>query len=90
MALIGNNDLNISYECSDLINELKEDIAMDGSSKLVNVWYKEVHGAIVYTNYDFIVPEEPIDESELEDGEKIKQMTMGALLTVLEQQNSAF
>lgn len=90
MALIGDNEVHISYECSDLIDELKEDIAYDGSSKLVNVWYKEFHGAIVYTNYDFIEPDDPIDESELQEGEKIKQMTMGALLIALEQQNSIF
>jgi hypothetical protein len=42
---------------------------------------------ILYTNYDFIDKEDPIDETELEKDEFIKQMTMSALLIVLEKQN---
>ena len=88
MSFINENKENISYECSELIEELKQDIAEFGSSKIVAVWCKEIQGIIVYTNYDYITENQAIDESELESGEYLKEMTMGALLTALEAQNT--
>lgn len=88
MAFINDNGENISYECSELIEELKHDIAEFGSSKIVAVWYKEDQGTTIYTNYDYITEDQPIDESELESGEYLKEMTMGALLSALEAQNT--
>lgn len=90
MALINQNDTHIIYESSELIADLKQDIIEFGNDHIVIAWYKEVEGVTVYTNYDFINEESPIDESELQEGEKIKPMTMGALLVALEQQNSVF
>lgn len=88
MAFINEDGKSISYECSDLITELKQDIAEFGGNKVVAVWCKEYEGVIIYTNYDFIEEEEPLRESELKDREFLKQMTMSALLIVLEKQNS--
>jgi hypothetical protein len=88
MSFINENKENISYECSELIEELKQDIAEFGSSKIVAVWCKEIQGITVYTNYDYITENQAIDESELESGEYLKEMTMGALLTALEAQNT--
>lgn len=90
MALINQNNTHIIYESSELIADLKQDILEFGNDYIVAVWYKEIDGVTVYTNYDFINEDSPIDQSELQDGEKIKPMTMGALLTALEQQNSLF
>lgn len=90
MALINQNNTHISYERSELITDLKQDILEFGNDYIVAVWYKEIDGVTVYTNYDFINEDSPIDQSELQDGEKIKPMTMGALLVALEQQNSMF
>lgn len=90
MALINQNDTHISYESSELIADLKQDILEFGNDYIVAVWYKEIDGVTVYTNYDFINEDSPIDQSELQDGEKIKPMIMGALLVALEQQNSMF
>ena len=90
MALINQNDTHIIYENSELIADLKQDILEFGNDYIVAVWCKEIDGVTVYTNYDFINEDSPIDQSELQDGEKIKPMTMGALLTALEQQNSLF
>jgi hypothetical protein len=84
MAFVNSDGKSISYECSDLIKELKIEFSGD---KIVNAWCKESEGVILYTNYDFIDKEDPIDESELEKDEFIKQMTMNALLIVLEKQN---
>lgn len=56
--------------------------------KLHHKSVKYQNGVTVDTNYDFINEDSPIDQSELQDGEKIKPMTMGALLVALEHQNS--
>ena len=90
MALINQNDTHIIYESLELIADLKQDILEFGIDYIVAVWCKEIDGVTVYTNYDFINEDSPIDQSELQDGEKIKPMTMGAILTALEQQNSLF
>ena len=90
MAFVNENDINISYDSSELIADLKQDILEFGNDYVVAVWYKQIEGTIIYTNYDFINEDSPIDQSELQDGEKIKPMTMGALLVALEQQNSMF
>lgn len=90
MALINQNDTHIIYKSLELIADLKQDILEFGNDYIVAVWYKEIDGVTIYTNYDFINEDSPIDQSELQDGEKIKPMTMGALLTALEQQNSLF
>lgn len=89
MAFINADGKNISFECSELIEELKQDITEFGGDKIVAVWCKEYEGVILYTNYDFITEDEPFKKSELKDGEFLKQMTMTTLLLFLEKQNSA-
>lgn len=90
MALINQNDTHIIYESLELIADLEQDILEFGNDYIVAVWYKEIDGVTIYTNYDFINEDSPIDQSELQDGEKIKPVTMGALLVALEQQSSMF
>lgn len=90
MAFINANGESISYECSELIKELKNDIKEFGGNKTIATWCKEYKGVIIYTNYDFIDEDYPLQKSELKDGEFIKQMTMNALLIILEKQNSIF
>lgn len=90
MALINQNNTHIIYESSELIADLKQDILEFGNDYIVAVWCKEIDGVTVYTNYDFINEDSPIDQTELQAGEKIKPMTMGALLVALEQQSSMF
>ena len=87
MAFINSEGKSISYECSELIEELKQDIKEFGGDTIVAVWCKDYKGVVIYTNYDFIDEEYPIIEDELKDGEFIKQMTMTALLRILEKQN---
>lgn len=88
MGFINKVGKNVSYECSELIEELKEDIAEFGGETIVNVWCKVREGAELYVNYDFVDKDMPISESEVKEGEYIKNMTMAALLMLLEQQNS--
>lgn len=90
MAFVNSDGKSVSYECSELIEELKQDIAEFGGDKVVAVWCKEYEGVIIYTNYDFIEEDRPLQKNELKDGEFIKQMTMSALLTVFEKQNEIF
>lgn len=50
MGFINSNGENISFECSKLIEELKEDIAEFGGEVFVAVWCKNLSGVTVYTN----------------------------------------
>lgn len=90
MALINQNDTHIIYESLELIADLEQDILEFGNDYIVAVWYKEIDGVTIYTNYDFINEDSLIDQSELQEGEKIKPVTMGALLVALEQQSPMF
>lgn len=87
MAFINEQGIKISFECSDLIKELKEDIAEFGGDTVVAVWCKDNSGVTIYTNYDFIDEEQPITEKDLDKDEYIEKMTMSTLLILLEKQN---
>lgn len=87
MAFYNSKGVTISYECSELIEELKADIAEFDGDTIVAVWCKDKSGVTIYTNYDFIDKEDPIKETELKEDEYIKQMTMSALLILFEKQN---
>ena len=84
MAFVNEYGVKVSFECSDLIEELKMDIAEFGADDPVAVWCKEKFGVELYINYDFIRPE---NVKDLQDGEYVKSMTMGELLALMEQQN---
>ena len=87
MAFYNSQGIGISYECEELIKELKADIAEFGGDTIVAVWCKDNSGVTLYTNYDFIEEEEPITENELEKDEYLQKMTMSALQILLEKQN---
>ena len=87
MAFINEQGIKISFECSDLIKELKADIAEFGGDTVVAVWCKDNSGVTLYTNYDFTDEDQPITEKELDKDEYIQKMTMSALLILLEKQN---
>ena len=54
MAFTNKRGENISFECSELIDELKSDIEEFGGDKIVAAWCKDTHGVTLYVNYDFI------------------------------------
>ena len=87
MAFIAENGQRISYYCEELIQELKQDILEFGGDKIVYVWCVEFKGVTIYTNYDFIVPDAPLKKNEIRHGEYFKEMSMSALLILLEVQN---
>ena len=53
MAFLGKSGKRISLDCSELLEELREDIAEFGPSEKVMVWCKKTDGVELYTNYDF-------------------------------------
>lgn len=88
MALRNKEGMAISYDCEELIAELKADIAEFGADEEVNVWCREYEGVTLYTNYDFIAEENTVKKEELKNGETLTVMKMGELLKLLEQENS--
>lgn len=80
--------MHISYECSELIEELKSDIMEFGGDTIVSVWCRDSYGTTLYTNYDFIIEDAPLEEKEVLSNERIEKMSMSALLVLLEKQNS--
>lgn len=87
MAFTNPQGANVSYECSDLIEELKTDILEFGENENVAVWCRKKYGVELYVNYDFLAPDE-VDTDELVDGEYIRYMSTGELLELLERQNA--
>ena len=88
MAFVNAFGVSVSYDGARLIEELKEDILEYGEDEVVAVWCRRYEGVTIYTDYDFIVEEDPISESELKDGEFLIQMPMSALLIILTKQDS--
>lgn len=79
--------MKISYECSDLIEELKKDIEEFGDIEMYAFWNK-VEDFTFITNYDFIIEEEPLSIKEFESKDTIVQiMKASKILEILEEQN---
>ncbi len=79
--------MKISYECSDLIEELKKDIEEFGDIEMYAFWDK-VEDFTFITNYDFIIEEEPLSIEEFESKDTIVQiMKASKILEILEEQN---
>lgn len=89
MSIIGKKGYPISYECSELLKELKRDIAECGKDKLFMVWLREYpeHGVELAVNYDFYAKELPVTQSELNENERIVIMSGESLYDRLKKQN---
>lgn len=67
MAFINKkNGQSISFECSELIEELKDDISEFGGDRIVAVWCREYQGVTIHANYDFIADDKPLPKTELQ------------------------
>ena len=55
MSFLNKNNKKISFESSELISELKNDITEFGENITLYVWYKIIAGVKIYVNYDFII-----------------------------------
>ena len=78
--------MKISYECSDLIEELKEDILEFGDIDMY-AFFDKIQGYTFLTNYDFIVDEKPLRADELKDDTIVKIMKASEILKILEEQD---
>lgn len=79
----------LSYDCEDLIEEIRQDIEEFGENHECILIYKVIDGAFIFTNYDFITDEEPFNpEKELSDNEYYIIATFKYALDVFEKQNT--
>lgn len=77
----------ISFDCSELIEELKSDIAEFGGDKMIEVVTEEREGVTIYKDYNFI-DDDKSTAFKLSKTEKMQRMTASALLLLYEQENS--
>lgn len=79
--------MKISYECSELIEELKLDIEEFGDIDMY-AFFEKVNGITFITNYDFIIDEEPLNSDDFKGKDIIIQiMKASEILKILEKQN---
>lgn len=86
MAFMNKAGIKISYDCRELIDELKQDIAEFGSHLILDVVVQDVEGVTIYKDYNFI-ENDPATEFTLEPGERIVKMTAATLLMMCEKEN---
>lgn len=86
MAFMNKAGIKISYDCRNLIDELKQDIAEFGSHLILDVVVQDVEGVTIYKDYNFI-ENDPATEFTLEPGERIVKMTAATLLMMYEKEN---
>ena len=87
--ILGNKGYPISFECSELIGELRRDIQECGKDKMLAVWLRNYpeHGVELAVNYDYIIKDMPINKDELAENERISLMTAESLLDILIKQS---
>ena len=89
-TFFGNEEERVSYDSSDLIEELKEDIKEFGENHKCILVYRVYNHNIIFTNYDFIVEENPFNPRiELKKDEKFITSTLGEALQLFEDQNQS-
>lgn len=82
--------MKISFDSTELIEELKYDISVCGRNKIFAVWlrkYPQFGNKEFIVNYDFITENDPIGKEEIGENERIVFMEAGILLDKLEEQN---
>lgn len=87
MGFTNSDGREISYDCSDLIKELKQDIAEFGGDMIVEVVTEEVQGVTIYKDYNFIDKDDTEHEFTLTPTEQMQRMTATALLILYKKEN---
>ncbi len=88
MAFVNSYGQSISFDCSDLIKELKQDIEEFGKDILVNVVTENRQGVTIYKDYTFA--DDSKSAFDLRPFERVECMTASALLAIYEQENNIF
>lgn len=78
--------IRISYECTELIEELKNDILEFGGDMIVEAVVRDYSGSEVYVDYN-LIDNHPATDLVLLPNERTIKMTASALLVVFEEQN---
>lgn len=84
-----NNNISVSFECTELIKELRRDIADFGGNLIVEVIATQLHGITIYKDYNFISDDENT-KFELKQNEKLVKMPAIELLKLYEKENRLF
>nr|DAT49606.1 MAG TPA: hypothetical protein [Caudoviricetes sp.] len=84
-----NNNISVSFECTELIKELRQDIADFGENLIVEVIATQLYGATIYKDYNFISDDENT-KFELKQNEKLVKMPAVELLKLYEKENRLF
>lgn len=87
MAFLNKNGRHISFDCDDLIEELREDIAEFGGDLMLKVVTEEREGVLLYKEYNFI-DKDTETAFKLRPGESVQRMTATALLELYKLENS--
>lgn len=87
MALTNNEGLLVSYECSDLIKELEEDMKELGDFKAY-AYYKREKGVKLYVDYD--CHEESLSGEADHKEDNYDVVDANYLLKYFKKQNSVF
>lgn len=90
MAFVNNLGQSISFDCSELIEELKADIAEFGGDMMLEVVTEERQGVTIYKDYNLIDDSDSGHAFKLSENEKLQKMTASALLKMYERENSIF
>lgn len=79
--------MKLSYDCEELIEELKMDIEEMGDIDMY-AFFEKVNGITFITNYDFILDEKPLNSNDFKGIDIIIQiMKASDILKILEEQN---
>lgn len=79
--------MKISYECEEIIEELKEDIEEFGNIDMY-AFFDMIDGIKILTDYTLIVEDMPLQTSEFGDTTEVQIMKAKDILKILEEENS--
>lgn len=86
MALINKDGMSISSECTELIEDLENDIKVYGGKTMIEVVTEQAFGVTIYKDYKFLDDE----DFTLKESERTEKITMQELLEHYKKQNSIF
>lgn len=78
--------MKISYECEEIIEELKEDIAEFGNINMY-AFFDMIDGVKILTDYTFIEDELPLKQEEFAEHTEVIIMRAKDILAILEEEN---
>lgn len=87
MAFLNKDGKRISYECGDLIEELRGDIAEFGGDLIIEVVTEEREGVVLYKDYN-LIDNSTETAFKLHPGESVQRITATALLELYKLENS--